>query len=169
MLALQDIARPGAPALRHLLPPRTTHYQFLRIAPAAGTIQKVLSALANEAVSVSDEPSDNKVCVVARQDTWSRTARRKARRAAPPNVDLPAGEKGTEGCSTEGDHGRSQRPILLIAHVWVEELAGDRDVDESKGWQLVVQWTRGYDVQAFEGFASHIGRKMREATEAEVI
>jgi hypothetical protein len=156
--------------LRHLLPPRTTHHQLLRIAPAAGTIQKVLGALANEAVSVSDEPSDNKVCVVARQDTWSRSARRKARRAALPNVDLPGGEKGmVGGCGAEGDHGRSQRPILLIAHVWVEELAGDRDVGESKGWRLVVQWKRGYDVQAFEGFASHVGRKMREATEAEVI
>ncbi|KAN0126494.1 Protein of unknown function (DUF890) domain containing protein [Russula decolorans] len=165
-----DIARPGTPALRHLLPPRTTHHQLLRIAPAAGTIQKVLGALANEAVSVSDEPSDNKVCVVARQDTWSRSARRKARRAALPNFDLPAGEKGMDGgCGAEGDHGRSQRPILLIAHVWVEELAGGRDMGESKGWQLVVQWKRGYDVQAFEGFASHVGRKMREATEAEVI
>ena len=165
---LQDIARPGAPALRHLLPPRTTHHQPLRIAPPAGTIQKVLGALASEAVSVSDEPGDNKVCVVARQDTWSRSARRKARRAAIPNADLLAGEKGTEGgCGTEGDHGRSQRPVLLVAHVWVEEFAGERDAGESKGWQLVVQWKRGHDVQAFEGFASHVGRKMREATEAE--
>ena len=46
-------------------------------------------------------------------------------------------------------------------------LVGDRDVGESKEWQLVVQWKRGHDVQAFEGFASHVGRKMREATEAE--
>jgi hypothetical protein len=51
--------------------------------------------------------------------------------------------------------------------VWVEEFAGDRDAGESKGWQLVVQWKRGHDVQAFEGFASHVGRKLREATEAE--
>ena len=46
-------------------------------------------------------------------------------------------------------------------------LVGDRNVGESKEWQLVVQWKRGHDVQAFEGFASHVGRKMREATEAE--
>lgn len=162
-----DIARPSAPALRHLLPPRTTHHQPLRIVPPVGTIQKVLGTLASEAVSVSDEPSDNKVCVVARQDTWSRSARRKARRAALPSVDLPAEEKGMEGgCGTEEDH-RSQRPVLLIAHVWVEEFAGDRDGGKSKGWQLVIQWKRGRDVQAFEGFASHVGRKMREATEAE--
>jgi hypothetical protein len=42
------------------------------------------------------------------------------------------------------------------------------DVSESKGVQLVVQWKKGHDAQAFEGFASHVGRKMREATEAEV-
>jgi hypothetical protein len=70
------------------------------------------------------------------------------------------------GCGAEDDLGRSQRPVLLIANVWVEESAGDRDAGESKGWQLVVQWKRGHDVQAFEGLASHVGRKMREATEA---
>jgi hypothetical protein len=127
-------------------------------------IQKILGALASEAVSVSDEPSDNKVCIVARQDTWSRSARRKARRAALSNIDLPAGEKGLE---TEGDRERSQQPVLLVAHVWVEEFAGDRDAGESEGWQVVVQWKCGHDAQAFEGFASHVGRKMREATEAE--
>ncbi|KAI0273225.1 hypothetical protein BGY98DRAFT_1090782 [Russula aff. rugulosa BPL654] len=127
-----DIARPGAPALRHLLPPRTTHHQPLRIAPPAGTIQKVLGALASEAVSVSDEP------------------------------ERDGGRRGAEG-----DDRRSQRPVLLVVHVWVEEFAGDRDAGESKGWQLVIQWKRGHDVQAFEGFASHVGRKMREATEAE--
>jgi hypothetical protein len=66
----------------------------------------------------------------------------------------------------EEEIGRSQRPVLLIAHVWVEDCMGD--VSESKGVQLVVQWKKGHDAQAFEGFASHVGRKMREATEAEV-
>jgi hypothetical protein len=125
-----------------------------------GTIQRILSPLESEAVSISDAPS-NKVCVVARQDTWSRSARRKAR-AALPNPDPPAGEKGLEG----GGDRRSQRPILLVADVWVEERVGE--ASESKGVQLVVQWKRGHDAQAFEGFASHIGRKMCEATEAEV-
>jgi hypothetical protein len=71
------------------------------------------------------------------------------------------------GCGAEEDHGRSQRPVILIAHVRVEEFAGDRDEGENKGWQLVVQWKRGHDVQAFSGFASHVGRKVREATETE--
>ena len=71
------------------------------------------------------------------------------------------------GCGAEEDHGSGQRPVLLIVHVWVEGFAGDRDVGENKGWQLVVQWKRGRDVQAFEGFASHVGRKMREATNSE--
>ena len=76
-----------------------------------------------------------------------------------------------EGCGAEEDHssGRRQRPVLLIADVWVEEFAGSRDAGESKVWQLVVQWKRGHYVQAFEGFASHVGRKVREATEAVVI
>jgi hypothetical protein len=139
------------------------------MAPPAGTIQKVLGALESEAVSISnsDEPGDNKVCIVARQDTWSRSARRKARRAALPvaNADLPAGEKGMEG--EEGGDGGKQRAVLLVAHVWVEEFRVAGDVGKSREWELVVQWKRGRDVQAFEGFASHVGRKMREATEAE--
>src|SRR6267154_1843979 len=60
-ISLQDVARPGAPPLRHLLPPRTTHHQPLRIAPPAGTIHKLLCALESDAVTVSDESSDNKV------------------------------------------------------------------------------------------------------------
>ncbi len=142
------------------------------MAPPAGTIQKVLGALASEAVSISDsdEPSDNKVCIVARQDTWSRSARRKARRAALPvaNADLPAGEKGMDGCGgEEGGYGRKQRPVLLVAHVWVEEFRVAGDAGESREWELVVQWKRRHKVQVFEGFASHVRRKMREATEAE--
>jgi DNA primase len=42
------------------------------------------------------------------------------------------------------------------------------DASGSKGVQLVVQWKRGHDAQAFESFASHVGRKMREADEPEV-
>ncbi len=106
------------------------------MAPPAGTIQKVLGALASEAVSISDsdEPSDNKVCIVARQDTWSRSARRKARRA---------GEKGMDGCGgEEGGYGRKQRPVLLVAHVWVEEFRVAGDAGESREWELVVQWER---------------------------
>jgi hypothetical protein len=66
----------------------------------------------------------------------------------------------------EEEEGTSQRQVLLVAHVWVEECMGD--ARESKGVQLVVQWKRGHDAQAFERFASHVGRKMREVTEAEV-
>ena len=86
----QDVARPSAPVLRHLLPPRTTHHQPLRITPAAGTIQKVLGVLTSAAVSIFDEPSDYEICVVARQGMWSHSSRR----AALANVDLPAWEKG---------------------------------------------------------------------------
>ena len=56
-------------------------------------------------------------------------------------------------CGTEEDHGESQLPVLLIAHVWVEEFAGDRDGGESKGWRLVIQWKHGHDVQAFDSMA----------------
>ena len=42
-------------------------------------------------------------------------------------------------------------PVLLVAYVWIEERTG---------LELVVEWKRGQDIQAFESFTSHIGRKM---------
>jgi len=144
---LQDIARPSAPALRRLLPPRTTHRQHLRNMPPTGTLQSVLSRLAGDVVHLSDAPN-NKVCVVAWKDTWSRSARRKARAR---DADLSAGGEGVES----GTEGRNERP-LLVADVGIEEGAGDNDA------QLVVQWRQGNDEQAFESFASHVGRKCTE-------
>jgi len=119
-------------------------------------MQRVLSALESEAVSISNTTSD-KVCVVAKQDTWSRSARRKAARI--PDLNPSSGKKSMD--EVEEDDG-SQRPPLLVAHVWVESSTEG----ENKA-QLVVQWKRGHDAQAFEGFASHVGRKVREAAETE--
>jgi hypothetical protein len=34
---------------------------------------------------------------------------------------------------------------------------------------LVVQWKQGNDEQAFESFASHVGRKVREAADANAV
>ena len=101
-------------------------------------------------MSLSDAPN-SKVCVVAWKDTWSRSARRKARAR---DADPSAGGKGTES----GTEGRNERP-LLVADVGIEESAGDNNA------QLVFQWRQGNDEQAFEGFATHVGRKIREAAE----
>jgi len=120
-----DVARPSASALRRLLPPRTTYRQRLHSAPPVGTLRRMLTALADEAVSISD-----KFCVVARRDTWSRSARRRARGL---DSDASAGETG----------------VLLVADVWMEGEV-----------ELVVEWKRGRDVQAFESFARHVGRKL---------
>ncbi|KAI9507334.1 hypothetical protein F5148DRAFT_1149830 [Russula earlei] len=150
-----DVARPSAPALRRLLPPRTTHRQPLRIAPPAGTVQRVLSALAGDTVSISSLMSD-RVCVVAKQDTWSRSARRRVR-ARVANLGSPSGSQMMD----DEEDDESERPVLLMAHVWVEGSVGENEA------QLVVQWKQGHDVQAFESFASHIGRKIREVAEAD--
>ncbi|KAI0248957.1 hypothetical protein BJV78DRAFT_1347967 [Lactifluus subvellereus] len=133
-----DVARPSASALRRLLPPRTSYRQQLHSAPPVGTLQRMLSALADDAVSISDKPRD-KICVVARRDTWSRSARRRVRGL---DSDPAAGRTGTREEET-------RQQVLLVADVWMEG-----------GVELVVEWKRGHDVQAFESFASHIGRKI---------
>jgi hypothetical protein len=101
--------------------------------------------LAGEAVSISDELGD-KVCVVAQRDTWSRSARRRARAL---DSDPAVGGRGV-GEETRG-------PVLLVAHVWIEGQGGGSKVE------LVVEWKRGKDVQMFESFVSHVGRKLTAA------
>jgi hypothetical protein len=67
--------------------------------------------------------------------------------------------KYAEGREEEGPNQR--RSVLLVANVGIEEGTGESNV------QLVVQWKQGNDEQAFESFASHVGRKLREAAEAD--
>ncbi|KAH9966325.1 hypothetical protein BGW80DRAFT_1230306 [Lactifluus volemus] len=129
-----DVGRPSAFALRRLLPPRTTYRQPLHNMPSAGSIQRVLSPLESDDLSISNE-SGGKVCVVARRDTWSRSARRRARATRGTGIGKEA----------------TLEPVLLVAHVWIEERTGG---------ELVVEWKRGQDIQAFESFTSHLGRKM---------
>jgi hypothetical protein len=106
-------------------------------------------------MSISDVPdTNNKVRFVARQDTWSRGARRKAR-AREANSSA-WGEEIEDG---EKEEGGNMQPVILVAHVWIEEATSESDV------QLVVQWKQGKDEQVFESFATHVGRKVREATE----
>jgi hypothetical protein len=84
----QDVARPSAPALHRLLPPRTTFRQRLDHVPPAHALQQVLGALANDeseteseagvvVVAPVSEAGGGAYIVMARQDTWSRAARRK--------------------------------------------------------------------------------------------
>lgn len=157
---LQDIARPSAAALHHMLPPRTTFHQPLDHALPAFALQQVLGALAGESESeteaatvvVAPDAADGDRCgtyvVVARRDTWSRAARRK--KAQQLRAPDPGPDAGT-GAREEGR-------VALVSHVWVEEERMGKS-----GVQLVVQWKRGHDAQLFESFACHVARKSREA------
>ncbi|KAI9435810.1 S-adenosyl-L-methionine dependent methyltransferase [Lactarius indigo] len=154
-----DVARPSAPALHRLLPSRTTFRQRLDRAPPARAVQQVLCALEGDseagAVAVAPGSGGQTYVVVARRDTWSRAARRKKAHL----LRLPDAGPGaaTEATGTGTGAGEEGGPAL-VAHVWVEE----ERVGKS-GVQLVVQWKRGHDAQVFESFASHVGRKTREA------
>ncbi|KAN0136590.1 S-adenosyl-L-methionine dependent methyltransferase [Lactarius tabidus] len=157
-----DVARPSAPALHSILPPRTTFRQPLDHASPASALQQVLGALAGESGSGSEAPTvvvapdtgDGGSCrtyvAAARRDTWSRAARRrKAQQLCTPDPDPGPGA---------GTRAREEGRAALVAHVWVEEGRMGKS-----GAQLVVQWKRGHDVQLFESFASHVARKTREA------
>ncbi|KAH9009340.1 S-adenosyl-L-methionine dependent methyltransferase, partial [Lactarius hengduanensis] len=133
-----DVARPSAPALHRLLPPRTTFRQRLDRAPP--------TCLTVAPLSESVDGSGGETYAVAASGTHGRAARRKKAQLL---------FSGYRASAARG------RGAALVAHVWVEE-ERVRKSGES-GVQLVVQWKRGHDAQAFESFASHVGRKIRGA------
>ncbi|KAI9453618.1 S-adenosyl-L-methionine dependent methyltransferase [Lactarius psammicola] len=116
-----DVARPSAPALHRLLPPRTTFRQRLDRAPTASVVQQAVTVA--PVSDFGDGDGGRTYVVAAKRDTWSRAARRK---------------QGSAVAAWKGAGARA-------------------------GVQLVVQWKRGRDAQAFESLASHVGRKTREA------
>ncbi|KAH9176089.1 S-adenosyl-L-methionine dependent methyltransferase [Lactarius sanguifluus] len=163
-----DVARPSASALHRLLPPRTTFRQRLDRAPPARAVKQVLGVLSgeSEAGEVTVAPLSETVdgsgaetyVVAARRDTWSRAARRKkAQLLRSPDVGPGAVVEAGTGTGI----GAGEEGAVLVAHVWVEGERVGRSGES--GVQLVVQWKCGHDAQAFESFASHVGRKIREA------
>ncbi|KAH9064375.1 S-adenosyl-L-methionine dependent methyltransferase [Lactarius vividus] len=155
-----DVARPSAPALHRLLPPRTTFRQRLDRAPPARAVQQVLGALSGESeavapLSVTVDGSGGEIyAVAAKRDTWSRAARRKkARLLRSPDAGTGAAAEAGNGTGAGKEGGAA-----LVARVWVEE-----EREGKNGVQLVVQWKQGHDAQTFESFASHVGRKVHEA------
>jgi hypothetical protein len=129
-------------------------------------VQQVLCALADdgsnsesEARAVVSDAGGGTYVVVARRDTWSRAARRKKAQLLRAGAAAEAGTETSTGTETETGAGEA---VLVVVHVWVEEERVGKSGGES-GVQLVVQWKRGHDAQAFESFASHVARKTLEA------
>lgn len=81
------------------------------------------------------------MAVLAAGCTWSRAARRRKR--------------DSDAMLTDAD-GAPQ----LVCRVRCEKRAGGGGEGGEGGAQLVFDWLRGRDRALFEGFASHVGRKV---------
>ncbi|KAF8162434.1 S-adenosyl-L-methionine dependent methyltransferase [Mycena galopus ATCC 62051] len=140
------LSRISSPQLQSLMPPRNTLRQPIRISSQnterlTDILSKVLTAV--EGVRVVHDKNSLRFVIYATKNTWSRAARRKNKHGAPDPV---AGEAFT--------------PNLTCSMQWIFKDAAEATDSETC---LECQWIQGTDRSLWEGFASHISRKVSEA------
>ncbi|KAJ7196562.1 S-adenosyl-L-methionine dependent methyltransferase [Mycena pura] len=155
-----SIARTTAPQLQSLMPPRNTLRQpFHALSQNPSRLAELLAAALAAVEGVRVVPLDMHMhtpnagaafTVSAVKNTWSRGARRRHKHAAEskgPAVPEPAA------------------PGLVCRMQWI--LPDVSHGQEGSGTFLECQWVLGKDRQLFEGFASHISRKVSEGVSAD--
>ncbi|KAK7044830.1 S-adenosyl-L-methionine-dependent methyltransferase [Favolaschia claudopus] len=150
LITLQSVARITNPQIQNLMPPRNTLRQPVRVSDwdaehLNNVLASVLAAVEGTRVAQLEGSTENprSFVVYASSNTWSRAARRKQKR--DPG-QAPAAEVN-----------------LVCSLRWI---LPDPDADsESLGREVTLecQWVRGKDRSLFEGFASHVSRKVTEA------
>ncbi|KAJ7185804.1 S-adenosyl-L-methionine dependent methyltransferase [Mycena filopes] len=136
---LPDATRITNPQLLHLMPPRNTLRQPFRL-PAQeleSTLPTVLASVEGLRVEKAEASNSLRFTVYATKNTWSRAARRKNKQ----NPEEQAAEVSA--------------PNLVCRIECVFQHTGQDTF-------LEYQWIRGRDRPLFEGFASHVSRKISE-------
>ncbi|KAF7351364.1 S-adenosyl-L-methionine-dependent methyltransferase [Mycena sanguinolenta] len=142
-----NVARITNPQLQTLMPPRNTLRQPIQVpAQNVGRLNDILSEVlaAVEGARVVDDNIFSRFIIYANKNTWSRAARRKNKHATP---DTPSAEE-------------ILAPNLICSMRWIFSETGDAEGIETS---LECQWMQGKDRSLFEGFASHISRKVSES------
>ena len=152
----QALARIPNPTLQNLMPPRTTLRQHLPRTPQLDLLRATLASIPHlRATPVPDAPPPT-FLVSAPANTWSRAARRK-RPGATPEAPMDVEAAGAAGAAeAKGEAAGGERAPIMVCRACVAQDDG--------GAAVSFVWVRGRDRAAFEGFASHVGRKMRDAS-----
>ncbi|KAI0370786.1 S-adenosyl-L-methionine dependent methyltransferase [Pilatotrama ljubarskyi] len=142
------LARLTHGGIQHLMPARNTFHQRITQARSSAQVAAIVLSVLNsvdglEIQETAAEPGAEAVDVVVSADanTWSRAARRKKRDAMAVENSLP------------------NTPQLVCR---VRSLAGAKATGDTSeaSLELVFDWLRGADRALFEGFASHVERKV---------
>ncbi|ETW77709.1 hypothetical protein HETIRDRAFT_478853 [Heterobasidion irregulare TC 32-1] len=152
------LARIPNPTLQSLMPPRTTLRQHLPRTPQLDLLRATLASIPHlRATPVPDAPPPT-FLVSAPANTWSRAARRK-RPSATPEAPMDVEAAGAAGAAeAKRESAGGERAPFMVCRACVAQ--------DDEGAAVSFVWVRGRDRAAFEGFASHVGRKMRDATMA---
>ncbi|KAJ7031987.1 S-adenosyl-L-methionine dependent methyltransferase [Mycena alexandri] len=139
------VARIANPQLQNLMPPRNTlrqRFPAQEIESATETLSTVLALVDGLRVEKAETSRPPRFIIYATKNTWSRAARRKNKQ----NAQEPAPAEVMSA------------PNLVCSLEWVIQSASQETF-----WEC--QWIKGRDRPLFEGFASHIFRKISETTE----
>ncbi|TFY68942.1 hypothetical protein EVG20_g3351 [Dentipellis fragilis] len=128
-----SLARIPNPGVSSLMPPRNNFRQALPGIPSPSALIDVLSSIPGLVLSSTTQP----ITISAQTNSWSRAARRKQAAGAPK-----ASVSGAVGSP------------LLVCRASV--------MQDDEGPAVVFLWVKGRERLAFEGFASHVAKKMRD-------
>ncbi|KAI0349621.1 hypothetical protein OH77DRAFT_1594123 [Trametes cingulata] len=134
--------------MQHLMPARNTLHQGITqkgpSEPVATIVRSILSSidgLALQDIAAAKQSDKLDVIASAEANTWSRAARRKKRNA----MDVESMITGA--------------PQLTCRVRYQEATQGAKHVAQTSS-ELIFDWLRGTDRGMFEGFASHVERKL---------
>lgn len=115
-------------------------------------------ASAKDELFNNSEGTSSLILATAVKNTWSRSARR--RRKAEMDTDQPVSGQSSS------DVAEPQR-AMVCSVLWVNDDNGAGGAKSGGGddesWRLVFDWVCGKDRALFEGFVSHVSRKVGDA------
>jgi 23S rRNA (adenine1618-N6)-methyltransferase len=158
----QDASR-GITALpKHLLP-FPSHYSFDLSGKQDGSLKQAITNINMEFSSLRQfcySWNSKQSCIgYAREDVWSRKARRKFAREQAKGQGQ---QSDTMQCSDDGGNKQTEEIIENAALGFRIDLSLQADASVS----VVVRWLKGIDQVLFESFCGMIKRKVMEETQA---
>lgn len=106
------------------------------------------SLLSNELTS-----KDAIIRVWAKENTWSRKARRRLERMKKENATMNVDLSSTAVPESDAN-------VVLLVRCFNQDNTGQ---NEAESWSLEASWVRGRDRELFEGLWSHLSRKVLDS------
>ncbi|MCJ1370519.1 hypothetical protein MMC20_001732 [Loxospora ochrophaea] len=147
----QDVARPPLPSTlpRHILPFPSTHSIHVPHSSSQSLLSHLSSLLHPLDLQWRYQPPSLQGLVVARQNVWSRSARRR-RRKKPHSHSHSQADSSSSSSSSSGND--------IPALACMIQLSPSKPNEEEEGSEVAIRWMRGRDSVLFESFCGMVRR-----------